>query len=215
MLAYLSKEKNEAIRKSVARAVALKDAKEAQEKARKEAVVLREERAKERAEKLKEKQHAKEEKEKEKAEKLKERQQMKEEKEKVRAEKLEAERQKKDVKARARVEKTVTIVRKRNVTDVSEKVRSVTKSGSLYHTIPQKILSLTGWKRYTRFACVEDPENHLLVLEESREPAVHQITLCSSGIKINNNICHSVGWKAGDSISVRHEGKKIIMRRVV
>lgn len=210
MLAYLSKEKNEAIQKSVARCVALKAAKEAREKARRAAAVLREERAKERAAKLKERQQAIEEKEKAKAEKLKEKQQRKEE------------------KARARVEKTVmqelkqekrmktTLVKKRNVTGVSEKVRYVTKSGSLYHAIPQKILSFAGWKRYTRFACTEDPENHLLVLEESiGEPTANQITLCSGCIKISNNTCHAVGWKAGDAINIRHEGKKIIMRRVV
>jgi hypothetical protein len=179
MLSYLSKEQNEAIQKSVARGVALKNAKEAREKARREAAVLREERAKERA--------------RGRAEKLKEKQQAKEEKEKTKAEKLEAERQKK-----------------------GEKVRYVEKSGSVYYGIPRKIMNLTGWKLYTRFAYTPDREKHVLVLEESKEPTVHQITLCSSGcITINRNTCHEVGWKAGDTILVKHEGMKIIMRRVI
>lgn len=96
----------------------------------------------------------------------------------------------------------------------TQKERIIGEKG-FYISIPAKITRKNKWHIYTRFSHSVDPENHILTLEKSGENGDNQVVLRGSHtVRINCNMCTDAGWQAGDTVSIKFDDTKIIMRRI-
>lgn len=93
--------------------------------------------------------------------------------------------------------------------------KTVSKAG-LLHTIQKQVVEINGWKRYTRFSYVADPEKHQLILTPCKDTnSNHTLVLCANHtITICRSVCTLAGWDGGDIINIVFKGKQAIMERV-
>ncbi|MCC4772010.1 hypothetical protein FXV91_18130 [Methanosarcina sp. DH2] len=82
--------------------------------------------------------------------------------------------------------------------------------------VPAHICTQYGWKKYSRFSILTDPDTKKITLLEAGEEHEHEEIVFGDTlqISISARICEATGWEYGDVISVDFKGREIVLQKV-